>query len=88
MGTNKKERSWKIIITFDPLRKTMKKKGISTYTLQDKYGFNPADISRLKYNHNYTLKMVDRLCKILQCQPGDVIGFTSDETEINNDVWL
>lgn len=67
------------MITFEPLWRTMKKQHISIYDLQEKYEFNGADIHRLKHNHNYTLKMLNRLCEILHCQPGDLIRYVPDE---------
>ena len=67
------------MISFEPLRELMKQRGISTYTLQEKYGFNPADVSRLKYNHDYTMKMVKRLCEIFNCEPSDIIKIVEDD---------
>lgn len=67
------------MITFEPLWDLLKEKEISTLTLQDKYGFSPVDICRLRYNHNFTLKMLNKLCKILHCQPGDIIRYVPNE---------
>ena len=63
------------MITFDPLWKTLRSRGISTYDLEYQYGINPAEISRLKHNHNFTLRSVDKFCKLLGCSPEEVIGY-------------
>lgn len=68
-------------ISFEPLRELMKERGISTYTLQDEFGFNPADINRANYNHNYTMKMVKRLCEIFNCEPQDIIKIVDDDAQ-------
>lgn len=39
-------------------------------------------IHRLKRRHNYTLKTIDKYCKILGCQPGDILLHVEEETGI------
>lgn len=68
------------MIVFDPFWELLNERNITTYDLEYEYGLNPADISRLKNNHNYTLKSINRLCKFLSCQPGEIILYIKDET--------
>lgn len=63
------------VIIFDPLWRTLRSRGISIYDLEYQYGINPAEISRLKHNHNFTLRSVDKYCKLLGCRPEEVIGY-------------
>ncbi|MDD6194999.1 MAG: helix-turn-helix transcriptional regulator [Lachnospiraceae bacterium] len=63
------------MITFDPFWKMMEERHITIYDLEYTYGLNPADISRLKHNHNYTLKSIDNLCRLFDCQPSDIIRY-------------
>lgn len=53
----------------------MKEKEITVYMLEYHYGLNPADISRLKHDHNYTLNSIDRFCNIFNCKPEDLIAY-------------
>ncbi len=63
------------MITFDPLWKTLQNRGISTYDLEYQYEINPAEISRLKHNHNFTLRSVDKYCKLLRCTLEEVVEY-------------
>ena len=67
------------MITFDPFWKLMKERGITTYDLINTYGLNPADVSRLRHDHNYTLNSIDNCCNIFSCQPGDIIQYLGHE---------
>ncbi|MGN0327533.1 MAG: helix-turn-helix domain-containing protein [Lachnospira sp.] len=63
------------MISFEPFWKMLNEEGITTYNLEYDYEFNPAEISRLKHNHNFTLKYIDYLCYTFQCQPGDILSY-------------
>lgn len=54
----------------------MLNKGITTYTLINKYGINPRTINNLKHNRGITVFTLERLCEILECTPNDIIEFT------------
>ncbi len=73
------------MIVLEPLREMLRERGINTYTLEYTYGLNPAEIHRLKRGHNYTLKTIDKYCKILGCQPGDILLYVEEETELGNE---
>lgn len=64
------------MITFDPFWEMMRERNITIYDLEYKYGLNPAEINRLKHNHNFTLKSIDKLCSIFNCQPSDILDYT------------
>lgn len=53
------------MIVFDPFWQLLKERNITTYDLEYKYGLNPADTSRLKHNHNYTLKSINRFLSLI-----------------------
>ena len=61
------------MISLEPFWHLMKQRGISKYDLEYKYELNPADISRLKNNHNYTLSSINRFCEMFSCQPSDIL---------------
>jgi putative transcriptional regulator len=73
------------MITFSPLQETLKKKGISSYQLIETGVISTTDLVRLKRNHNFTLKFVDRLCVKLGCDVSDVIAYAEDIDIDNKD---
>ena len=66
------------MIVFDPLWETMKKKNISQYKLVKEYGFSFGQLDRLRKNSNVNLLTIDSLCRILDCDIGDVIKYKED----------
>jgi len=66
------------LITYDPLWKTMKKKGISQYKLIKQYGFSTGQLSRLRANQHVSTHTLDRLCSILDCEIADIIQYEKE----------
>ena len=66
------------MISYNPLRKSMKKRGVTTYTLIYKNGFSAYTITNLKRNKSITMNTLEKLCTVLKCTPNDVIEFTED----------
>lgn len=62
------------IIDFAPLWETMKLKQISQYQLL-KRGIDNKTLDSLKKNKNITLLTLEKLCKILECEPNDIVRF-------------
>jgi DNA-binding Xre family transcriptional regulator len=63
------------MVSYAPLWETMKKKGISTYALINKYHFDAHTLSSLKQNRSVTVNTIETLCLILGCTPNDVMEF-------------
>ena len=68
------------MITFDPLWKTLKRKGITQYMLIKDYGFSTGTLDALRKNRSITLNTLNDLCNILQCDIIDIIQYQPDET--------
>lgn len=64
-----------VLISYEPLWNTMKKQGVTTYALINKYGLNPRTVNNLRHNKSITMFTLERLCEILNCEPNDVITF-------------
>ena len=60
------------MIVYTPLWKTMEKRGITQYTLIHQYHFSSGQLSRLRKNESVTVRTLDTLCDILQCDLKDV----------------
>ena len=67
------------LVSYDPLWKTMKQQGETTYTLINKYGINPRTVNNLKHNKSITMYTLERLCQILNCQAEDIVQFLPDK---------
>ena len=63
------------MITFDPLWKTLKRKGITQYMLIKDYGFSTGTLDALRKNRSITLNTLNDLCNILQCDIIDIIQY-------------
>ena len=68
------------IIVYDPLWETMKRKGITTYTLIKKYSFSRGTLDSLKHNRNISTATLNDLCNILSCEVEDIIKHIPDKT--------
>ena len=69
------------MISFEPLWKTMKKKGISQYKLIKEYKISTGQLDRLRKNGNVSTYTLDQLCRILDCRLEDVATYHPD-TEV------
>ena len=67
------------MISYEKLWSVMKEKGVSQYALIKKYKISPGQITRLKRNESVSTHTIEVFCKILNCQPGDIIEFVKDE---------
>lgn len=68
------------MINFKPLEKTLEQRGTTVYDLINQGVITYVDWNRMKKNHNYTLKFIDKLCSQLNCKVEDLIGFEEDNT--------
>lgn len=66
------------MISYAPLWKTMRDKGISQYKLL-RAGVDNKTLDALKRGRNITLLTLEKLCRILDCTPNEVVEFTSED---------
>ncbi len=66
------------MISYKPLWKTMKERGVTTYTLIYKKGFSAYTITNIRRNKSITMNTLEKLCTVLHCTPNDVIEFTEE----------
>ena len=62
------------IISYEPLWKTLQEKGISQYSLLQN-GLDNKTLDSLKKGQNITLMTLEKLCKLIDCTPNDIIEF-------------
>ena len=66
------------MVSYAPLWKTMKEKGVTTYTLIEKHNIPSKTVYNLKHNNNISTTTLERLCNILGCTPNDILTFTEE----------
>ena len=67
------------MISYEPLWRTMKERGATTYTLQVKGEISSSTIRRLKANESVSTNTLEALCKILNCDLSDIIEYLPDK---------
>ena len=68
-------------ISYNKLFELMAKKGIKKVDLRTKYGLNPKTVDSLVKGRSVTVDTLVVLCKILDCQPGDLVEYVPDEND-------
>ena len=66
------------MIVYTPLWETMKKKGVTTYTLREKYKISGSTVQRLKKNMSVSTNTLSDLCSLLDCELYGVAEFHRD----------
>ncbi len=59
---------------YSPLWETMRNRGVSQYQLL-KAGIDNKTLDSLKKNKNITMVTLEKLCRIIDCLPNDVVRF-------------
>ena len=59
---------------YSPLWETMQNRGVSQYQLL-KAGIDKKTLDSLKKNKNITMVTLEKLCRIIDCSPNDVVRF-------------
>ncbi len=67
-----------LLITYEPFWNTIKAKGITTYTLINKYNISSATIDRMKKGKGISTMKIDDFCRILNCKVEDIILYIPD----------
>ena len=67
-----------ILVNLDVI---MAKRKISAGELSDKIGITPANLSILKNNKAKAIRFstLEEICKVLGCQPGDILEFKQED---------
>ena len=69
------------MVVYSPLWETMKRKGITTYTLRVKCGVSGSTIQLLKKNQSVSTNTLSDLCELLDCSLCEVAEYRKDDAE-------
>ena len=67
------------MISYQKLWETMKEKGISQYTLIQKYHVSAGQLTRMRRNESVSTHTIEMFCRILDCRVEDVMEYIKDE---------
>ena len=65
------------MISYEPLFRTMREKGITSYRLE-KMGFNRSTYYSIKGGNSISTNTVEQLCRLLHCRVEDIIEFVEE----------
>ena len=67
-------------INYNKLFKLLELKNISKTQLRKEIGISSTTLAKFTKNEYVSLKIIDDICSLLNCQPGDILEFTSETT--------
>ncbi len=68
-------------IKYDKLFKLLAKRGYTTYKIRNEKLIGQGTLTALKHGTGgLDHKTIARLCKVLECQPGDLMEYKEDNT--------
>jgi DNA-binding Xre family transcriptional regulator len=67
-------------VKYDKLFALMQAKGIKKYDLRQN-GIYAAVVDKLIKNANVDVTTINKLCKLLNCQPGDIMEYIPDKSD-------
>ena len=59
----------------------LKEKGFTSYTLRKDNLLSQSTIQKLREKKGLAWENIERLCELLDCQPGDIIEFVKDDSQ-------
>ena len=69
------------MINTDPFRRLLAERGLNPNLLSQLSGIPQSDLSSISRGKKITKHNIEALCKILDCQPCDIIEFTKTENK-------
>lgn len=61
----------------------LKNAGYSTYRIRKEKLLSESTMQKFRNKESVSWENIEILCKLLNCQPGDILEYESDETEQN-----
>ena len=73
------------MIVYTPLWETLKKKGLSTYTLRVKFQISGSTVQRLRRNMSVSTNTLDDFCRFTDCSLSEIAAHVPDEEPHKDD---
>lgn len=66
------------MIVYYKLDSLLESKGIKKIDLQRKLGISPSTMANFSKNKYVALSIIDKICKELDCQPGEIMSYVDE----------
>jgi len=66
-------------MNYNKLWKLLIDKGMNKTELRLKIGMGTSTLAKLSANENVSLDIIEKICELLQVQPGDIMEFIPDK---------
>ena len=73
-----------IIISYDGFWEVLKERGISQYKLIMQHGVSNSQLNHIRKGGHITTATINKLCKLLNCEIGDIVAYVPDGDEKEN----
>ena len=69
-------------IKYDKLFKLFEENGITTYKIRKENIVSQGTLTKMKNgNGSIDTRTIDKICRVLNCQPGDILEYVPDDEE-------
>lgn len=72
------------MITYYKLLDMLNRQGMTREQLRLAIGAGPSTIAKIAKNEPVTLTTIDKICEVLNCQPGDILEYVTTEKDIKS----
>lgn len=66
------------MIRYNKLFELLEQQGKTATNWLRQQGMHPSVVNKLRKNETVTTETIDRLCSLLECQPGDILEHTEN----------
>ena len=66
-------------IKYEKLFALMKEKGLTTYRIRQENIISQSALTAIKNGKSVTTDTIAKLCKVLNCQPGDIMEYEEEQ---------
>ena len=63
---------------YDKLLLLMQEKGLTSYKIKQENIIGQATLKKIKEGGDIDTRTISKLCKVLECQPGDILEYVED----------
>jgi putative transcriptional regulator len=67
------------LISYKPFQKLLIDRGIKKKDIIEMIGISGATMAKLGTNEYVSLEVIDKLCAVLKCQPGDLLEYVEEK---------
>lgn len=67
------------MFNYNNLWKLLIDRGINKTKLRELTGIGTSTLAKLSANEKVSLDVIEKVCKVLDCQPGDIMEYIPDE---------